>query len=314
MLYSILIPAFKTQYLNECIESVLSQTYSDFELVIVNDASPENLDVVVNGFSDPRIHYYKNEIGFGAEHVVGNWNRCLELAKGDYVICMGDDDKLMPTCLEQYKQLIEKYPNLDVYHARFDLIDENSQIHRINYIDKREEFESTYTLLVNRFKNRLQYIGDHLFRTKTLRNKGGFVDLPCAWFSDELSVAMMAGEKGLATTPNIAFQYRISNKNISNNNSLTRQKVEATNKARNWYLTFINSNTSIGDDMRKSVIKMMEKRINDAKNSSIAFDMSFNLTTGWLKWKGECKGIQLISNWLYGVRIKLSRIYNNHRC
>lgn len=313
MKYSVTIPAYKSKYLAECIDSVLAQTYADFEIVIVNDASPNDLDSIVYKYDDSRIRYYKNEKGFGAEHVVGNWNKCLEYAKGDFIICMGDDDKLTPTCLEQYAELIKKYPELDVYHARFELIDENSNIHRINYIDKREEFEATYTLLENRFNNRLQYIGDHLFRTEKLRNKGGFVDLPCAWFSDELSVAMMAGEKGIATTPDIAFQYRISNKNISNNNSLTRQKVEATNKARKWYLNFINSNTSFGDDMRLSLIKMMEKRINDAKNSSIAFDMSFNLTTGWCKWKGECKGFQLICNWLYGVRIKLGRIYNNHR-
>ena len=70
ILFSITIPAYKRAFLQECIQSVLTQTYADFELVIVNDHSPEDLDEIVNGFHDERIRYYKNEMGFGAEHVV----------------------------------------------------------------------------------------------------------------------------------------------------------------------------------------------------------------------------------------------------
>lgn len=308
MLYSILIPAFKTQYLNECIESVLSQTYSDFELVIVNDASPENLDVVVNGFSDPRIHYYKNEIGFGAEHVVGNWNRCLELAKGDYVICMGDDDKLMPTCLEQYKQLIEKYPNLDVYHARFDLIDENSQIHRVNYVDKRDEYESTYDLLKNRFNGRYQFIGDYLFRTSFLREKGGFVDFPCAWFSDEISVAMCAGKKGIANTQKVGFCYRISDRTISNNTKMTDLKLDAADFAKEWYSSFISNNEGFNNYQREKLNKMMHSRIKKSKNACIAYDMSFHLISGYEKWKSQITKGELLIIWLYALRLKVGRL------
>ena len=63
--YTIAIPAFKKQYLKECIDSALNQSYRNFEIIIVNDASPENLDQIVNQYSDSRIHYYRNEIGFG---------------------------------------------------------------------------------------------------------------------------------------------------------------------------------------------------------------------------------------------------------
>ena len=59
--FSITIPAYKRTYLQECIDSILGQTYTDFELIIVNDASPEDLDSIVNSFSDSRIRYYKNE-------------------------------------------------------------------------------------------------------------------------------------------------------------------------------------------------------------------------------------------------------------
>ena len=50
MKFSIAIPAFKAKYLKECIDSILAQTYKDFELIIVNDASPEDIDSVVKPY------------------------------------------------------------------------------------------------------------------------------------------------------------------------------------------------------------------------------------------------------------------------
>lgn len=65
---------------------------------------------MVSKYDDSRIRYYKNEVGFGAEHVVGNWNKCLGYATGDYIICLGVDDKLRANCLEEYVKQIGEYP------------------------------------------------------------------------------------------------------------------------------------------------------------------------------------------------------------
>ena len=74
MKYSILVPVYKSQYLSECIDSILGQTYEDFELIIVNDASPYPIDDIVRTYSDIRIHYFTNTVGYGAVNVVDNWN------------------------------------------------------------------------------------------------------------------------------------------------------------------------------------------------------------------------------------------------
>ena len=131
MKFSVTIPAYKAKYLKECIDSILSQTYTDFELIIVNDASTEDLDSIVSSYTDNRIHYFKNEKNCGAVNVVDNWNKCLSYASGDYIICMGDDDRLCPNCLEEYVKLIERHPGLHIYHAWTEIIDENSKIVRI---------------------------------------------------------------------------------------------------------------------------------------------------------------------------------------
>ena len=106
--FSILIPAYKSMFIKECIQSILNQTYTNYEIIVVNDASPENIDSIISEIHDDRVKYFKNKFNCGAVNVVDNWNICLKHASGEYVICMGDDDKLLPNCLEEYYNLINQ--------------------------------------------------------------------------------------------------------------------------------------------------------------------------------------------------------------
>lgn len=173
MRYSIGIPAFKGRYLNECINSILSQTFTDFELIVVNDCSPDKIFDIVHDFKDPRIRYYENEVNIGAENVIDNWNKCLNFAKGDFFILMGDDDKLAPDYLSEFDKLITKYPNLDVYHCRIRVINENSEEMELSNICP--EFEDTDNYIVNCLEGRSeQFISDFVYRRSTLLQNGGF--------------------------------------------------------------------------------------------------------------------------------------------
>lgn len=215
MKFSITIPAYKQKYLYEAIESCLAQTFKDFELIIVDDASPEDLKSVVDRFQDSRIRYYRNDKNCGALNVVDNWNICLSYAKGDYVICMGDDDRLLPNSLEEYSKLIDKYPNLDIYHGMTEIIDENGNV--TNMQEARPEREGMYSMISGRLRNsRLQYIGDWLFKRAALELQKGYVKMPMAWGSDDLTACTIAMEKGVANTQIPVFQYRISSLTISN--------------------------------------------------------------------------------------------------
>lgn len=222
--FSILVPAFKARFLGECIDSILSQTYKNFELIIVNDASPENLGEIVSGYDDTRIQYYVNEKNFGAINVVDNWNKCLSYATGDYVICMGDDDKLLPCCLAEYRKLIDKYPEVGVLHGMTAMIDETSKV--IAMQEPRLELEDAFSLAYFRLLGRHQYIGDFLYKRDVLLQNGGFYKLPLAWGSDDLS-AVIAAKDGIANTSKVVFLYRDNQLTISNNGN-TRLKAETT--------------------------------------------------------------------------------------
>lgn len=236
MTFTVSIPSYKKLFLSECIESVLKQSFSDFEVVIVNDNSPEKLDEIVSGFHDDRIRYYKNVVGFGAEHVVGNWNKCLEYAKGNFIVCMGDDDRLNPNFLSDLNELIQKYPDLDVFYSRTEIINEKSEL--VLVTEERPERESVYEMIQKRKNGRSMFIGDYCFRTKVLREKGGFYDLPFAWGSDAITAYMMAGQKGVANTKNVGFQYRVNSQTISSSTSNIEGKMEAIMKERSWFRKF----------------------------------------------------------------------------
>ena len=157
--FSILIPTFKAKYLKECIQSILNQTYDSFEVIIVNDASPENISSIVREFDDVRIRYFVNAKNYGAFEVVKNWNHCLSYATGDYVICMGDDDCLKPNCLEVYNSLIKSNPGIGVLHGWTEIINDNSEAYLMT--THRCAKESAMSLLWHRmFSYHAQFIGD----------------------------------------------------------------------------------------------------------------------------------------------------------
>ena len=232
--FSVTIPAYKDKYLKETIDSVLAQTYTNFEVVIVNDASPYDLDSIVSTYNDPRIRYFKNEKNCGAKDVVDNWNICLSHATGEYLICMGDDDNLTPRCLQDFADLIEKYPDLDLFHARSEIIDDDSNY--VTTLELRPEWESVYSLIYN---PRNSHLGDYLFKTETLRKNGGFYKLPYGWQSDDISAFMAAAGHGVANTQEPGFQYRGNGLSISHDLTCIEDKIEAVRASVKWRLAFV---------------------------------------------------------------------------
>ena len=232
--FSVTIPAFKDKYLKETIDSVLAQTYPNYEVVIVNDASPYDLDSIVCQYDDSRIRYFKNEKNCGAKDVVDNWNICLSHAIGEFVMCIGDDDKLTPRCLQDFADLIEKYPELDLYHARSEIIDDDSNF--VCLLEKRPEWESVYSLMYN---PRNTHLGDWLFRTEALRKNGGFYKLPYGWQSDDISAFIAAASHGVANTQEVGFQYRGNSLSISHDLTCIEDKIEAVIASVKWRLAFV---------------------------------------------------------------------------
>lgn len=226
-LYSFVLPAYKARFLKEAIDSILAQTYTNFELIIVNDASPEDLDSIVNGYEDQRIQYYVNEKNIGGKNLVEQWNYSISYAKGEYLILASDDDVYDCEYLTRMNRLVDKYPDVNVFRPQVQMIDGNGNIIRIRGVLKE------YTSAVE-FAYWLPVIGSgvpfYIFKRSALLSIGGFIEYPLAWHSDDATAIMLA-TNGLVFCDEILFSFRFSGDSISskkNTSENLKKKIEAT--------------------------------------------------------------------------------------
>lgn len=237
--FSICIPAFKSSFLEECISSILAQTAEDFELIILNDCSPQPVDEVVKKFVDPRIRYFSNEKNVGAYRLVDNWNKCLSLANGEFFHIMGDDDLLHPDYLDEFSKLIGNFPGLNVYHCRSKIINDAGVTVRLT--PALPAFEHVYDSIWQRLEQlRSNYISDYVYRTSALRAQGGFFNLPLAWGSDDITAFIASRELGIAHTNRPVFEYRSNAQSITSTGS-DLVKMEANLGYADWLRDFLEN-------------------------------------------------------------------------
>ena len=239
--FSVCIPAYKSRFLSECIQSILGQSYVDFEVIVLNDCSPEPVEEIVRSFSDARIRYYENEHNVGAIRLTDNWNRCVALADGEFVVIMGDDDRLESDYLEEFMALMASYPGLDVYHCRSLIIDDEGKA--VQLTPAGPSFERVCDHIWHRLNQwRSQYISDFVYRTEALRSVGGSYALPLAWGADDITAYRACGEKGMAHTNKPVFNYRSNGLSItSTGNDLEKMRANLLYGA--WLRDFLANHT-----------------------------------------------------------------------
>jgi len=284
--YSICIPAYKSKFLKECIESILNQTLDNLELIILNDCSPEPVEQIVGEFVDSRITYVKNSSNVGSLNLVDNWNKCLSLAHGEYIMIMGDDDLLEPDYLEEFSKLIDSYPDLEVYHCRSKIIDDDGNT--LMLTPASPSFERVYDSIWHRLRQyRSNYISDYVYRTETLRQREGFYYLPLAWGSDDITAFIASAEKGIAHTNRPVFNYRSNRLSItSTGNDL--EKMYANLGYASWLEDFLEVAPQDTEDeiVYKHLLSNQKTYMQQRKMYTITKSMNsdpLNKTFLWLK-------------------------------
>jgi glycosyltransferase involved in cell wall biosynthesis len=118
--FSVIIPVYRqAHFLAEAIQSVLDQTFEDFEIIVVNDASPDNVSEVIAQFTDPRIKYSVHEKNKG---LPGARNTGLLAATGELIALLDADDYFQAEKLAVHHTFLDANPSVDVtYNARFEL-------------------------------------------------------------------------------------------------------------------------------------------------------------------------------------------------
>jgi len=123
---SVCIPVYNGErFLAETIRSVLDQTYRDFEIVVLDNASRDRSADIARSFGDPRIRLEHNAVTLPQAE---NWNRVVELSRSPLVKVVCADDLLHPRCLELQVAPMDADPGLAVVAARRHMIDEESRM------------------------------------------------------------------------------------------------------------------------------------------------------------------------------------------
>lgn len=123
-LVSVIMPTYNCgRFIKESIDSVLAQTYANWELIIVDDCSKDETEAIVHTYDDPRIQYMRNEQNMGAALTR---NKALREAKGRYIAFLDSDDLWFPEKLEKQIAFMKKNKYAFTYHEYIE-IDETSK-------------------------------------------------------------------------------------------------------------------------------------------------------------------------------------------
>lgn len=143
---SVCIPTYNgARYLEACLDSVLRQTYTNIEILIVDDGSTDETLEIINKYlkQDGRIRLHRNESNIG---LAGNWNKCITLANGDWIKFVFQDDILEPRCLEELIAATDHGHNLFVAcNRRFQFEEDTAQDVIDFYIQNKRLIEQLYT-------------------------------------------------------------------------------------------------------------------------------------------------------------------------
>lgn len=244
MIFSFVLPAYKGKYLEQAISSIIAQDYKEFELIVVDDCSPDDIRGIVSGFHDDRISYYRNEENIGGHDLVAQWNHCLEYAKGDYVVLATDDDLYEPNFLSSFMPLMGKYPEVGLFRSRILQVDDQNVVKDIDacYKEYLSPVEFRYHMLHGMRGGIPQYI----FKRRTLVEKGGFVSFPKAWASDD-ATALLMSDCGVVNSQEHLVRFRWSSINISNDRRCGLEKFQARLLFSKWLQ---EHQTAVGEDER----------------------------------------------------------------
>jgi len=174
---SVCIPTYRgAAHIAETIESALAQTFADFELVIVDDASPDETGQIVARYRDPRLRYVREQ-NAGVEE---NWNRCLRLARGRYFKLLPHDDLIAPDCLARQVAVLEADPEerLALVFCARRIIDGRSRaLMTRRYSRRRRGVIAGREAVRNCIRSGANLLGEPggvLFRTALARRVGAF--------------------------------------------------------------------------------------------------------------------------------------------
>ncbi|MES2515825.1 MAG: glycosyltransferase [Bacteroidota bacterium] len=230
-LVSICIPTYNgDKYLVECLDSCISQSFKDYEIIICDDGSSDNTISIIDAYTAKYsfISFYKGEQNLG---LVGNWNKCLSLSSGKWIKFVFQDDYITIDCLQKFVSQIDDNAQLIVCKRHF-VLDGNASLDHVNYytkvvrtLENTTEFKGTdfSPELISKIAVEnicMNFIGEPslIFFKKSIIEELGHFNASLKQICDLEFVLKIAGKYGLRYIPEQLCAFRIHNDSTTSSN------------------------------------------------------------------------------------------------
>ena len=212
---SILMPVFKTApYLREAMDSILSQTFTDYELIVLDDCSPDEAADILDTYADSRIVRYRGEKNVGLSNVL---NIGIGMARGKYIARMDSDDLSSPDRLKIQVDFLEAHPEIDLVSVGMQLFGAKEEI----WIRERNPEKVKINAL---FHSPILHASS-MWRKDSFENNGLRFrqEMVPSEDYDLWTRAMVKGLK-LVNLPQVLYKYRIHSAQATTNTEMTAEK------------------------------------------------------------------------------------------
>lgn len=264
-LVSVIMPAYKVgPFIKQAIESVLNQTYSEIELLISDDPSPDDTRKVIDSFTDPRIRVFHNEKKLG---FIGTLNLLLAETKGAYITGQDADDYAEPKRIELLVNELDNDPELGLCGCNYIHIDENGNtIHTTNYALTHSEI---YGSMPDSFPFAPSAL---LMRREVYEKIGGYHPFFEGMGQEDHYWAFRAmTEFKVKNIPDILYHYRFNSNSIMGNLSNNPDKLHSQQIVK----LLINQRKETGTDLLEQKKDHELRAILDEMNKPFTEDPSY---------------------------------------
>lgn len=223
-LVSVLMPVYNGEaYIRETMDSILSQSFREFEFIIVNDGSTDDTEPILQGYTDNRIRYVRNSVNKG---LIASLNTGLQLARGEYVARIDADDIADRDRLRMQLEFLLKHPDHGLCGTYYKVIDEAGRVVEEVKLPSTPEEASTFLAFGNCFCHSSIMIRASLLRELRYRDAYEVCEDYDLWYR-------AAQKSKVSNLPVFATKYRIHGRNVSLVKK-TLQDRQVALVSRNW--------------------------------------------------------------------------------
>lgn len=225
---AIVIPFYKIDYFENCLQSVASQTDKRFTLYIGNDASPDNPTSLINKYlNTDHYKYYQYSENLGSKNLALQWERILQNVTEEWFQILGDDDVISANFVEEFYAQFQDKQDIDSNVVKFSQrwIDHTGQ--PLNDYTTYPHYISPIENWTNKFiKKHRSSLSEYIFCTAVYK-KHRFRQFPLAWGTDDFAVLEFSEDRKILFIDAANVQVRITDQSISGRNTDLAEKAFA---------------------------------------------------------------------------------------